>query len=219
VHLTGAVEGRFLVVEMAAEEPLKLAAVPLQHLRVSGGARCQRSAIGVEDRMSTHLGGELDEIRINGGVKRRRNASRDDKPVAGTEPLSQARLELGHVLEVCLRARVAQNRIDVTGFVEDRDVGPHFAFGVQEVTGDALRIEGLLDVAPESARREAHRQALAAQLVDDARDIDPLAAGIGADGLHANRISRNELGQDERVIDGWVKRDGDYHSGSGKIIA
>src|SRR6266542_2399896 len=107
----------------------------------------------------------------------------------------------------------------MTRFIQNGDVSADFAFGVEEVAGDALRVERLLDVAPEATGGEAHCQAFAAQLVDYARDVDPLAAGIGADRLHANRIARDELGQDESVVDGWVKRNGNYHSGSGKIMA
>src|SRR5438132_9507478 len=105
----------------------------------------------------------------------------------------------------------------MTRFIEDGDVCAHFAFGVEEVAGNALRVERLFDVAPEAAGGEAHRQAFTAELVDHARDIDPLSAGIGTDGLHTNRVAGDEFGQHESVGDGRVTRNGNYHTGPGKI--
>jgi hypothetical protein len=81
-----------------------------------------------------------------------------------------------------------------------------------------VRLQRLPDVAAEAAGREAHGNAFAAKFFDDARDVDALAAGVEAAGLHAQGVTRDKPRQDQGLVDRRVEAESYYHASSGRII-
>ena len=202
---------------MPAQQPLQFPTVTLHDLRPGGDPGDQGRAVRIQHRVHPVLPGHADDLGVDIGRERRRNASRHYQPIVGAQPLPQLRQQLSHETDVRLRSGVAEDRVDVTGFVQDGDVRPHLPLGVNEVTLDPLGLQRLLDVAPEAAGREPHGNALAPQLVDHPGDVYALAAGVESAGLDAQRIAGHESLQDQGLIYSGVKGDGEDHDDSGSI--
>jgi hypothetical protein len=88
---------------------------------------------------------------------------------------------------------------------------------MDEIAEDARFQQRVLHEAAERARREPGGHALAAQLTQHARNVDPFAARVDPALAHAIRIAGGESLQHERLVDGRVQRDGNDHESSGMI--
>jgi hypothetical protein len=135
MHLNGGLEGRCLVVEVAAEEPFQLAPVALHHLGAGVSTGSQGFAVGVQHGVDTDLRGLAQDVRVDVGIEGRRDAAGEDKPVACVEPVPQAGAELVDIPDLGGRPGVAEDSVDMPGLINDRDVGPSLAAGVHEVGG------------------------------------------------------------------------------------
>ncbi len=101
--------------------------------------------------------------------------------------------------------------------IDDREVGAGLATGVNEVAKDTSLQQGVLNKLSQATGSEAGRQALTPKLLEDARDVDPLTAGIDAAVLHAVGVTQREVMQTKRMVDGRIEGNGDNHGSSGRI--
>src|SRR3990170_2136222 len=202
---------------MAIQQPFQLATVAFHHLRTGGDPSGESGAIRIQNRVHPALPRHRYDLGVDFGSYRRRYAARHYQPVVGAQSLPQLAQQLFHVAGVRVRAGIAKDRVDVTGFIQDGYVRPRLPLGVHEVTLDPVLLQRLFDVATQASGRETHRHAFAAQLPYHPRDVDPLAPRIEPAGLDPQSVPSAEAVEDQRLIDCGIQGEGDDHDDSGRI--
>ena len=200
-----------VLVELLADERLRLALVRRDEERLRLEAEPERLALRVEHRLHLAPVELADQVAVEVGVDGAWQRAREDDEVGADREVVQLLDQHVELVRRHLRPPLVDLRVRVPGGVDDRGRRPRIVLDPHEVVQDRLRGQLLDDAGARAPAGQAGGDDRNAEPFQRAGDVDPLAACKRQARACPVPLVELEVRHGERAVDGGVESDGDDH--------